>query len=199
MKTMLKPILLLVMLVPTAVYVGGASTPTRSGYLDDYAHLRPGRHLDEYWVNSDAIVKSGSAKIVIGEINTNMIKNKKGVTVAQCSEWLKSGLTHSRLFSESATGATAKIDLAITFMDPGSASARIWAGELGAGHAKVQIEGRITDIRSGKLLATFADRGDSSGGLGLKDLKGDAGPALIQHMIRKTAEAIDQEFSLYFR
>ncbi len=178
--------------------VACASTPTASGYLDNYERLKAGQHLERFWGNTSAIHKTVSPKILIGEISVDMISDKKGVTVDECVTWLRTDLKKGDLFVESAADPVAKIDLAITFMDPGSATARIMAGELGAGHAQVQVEGKVTDIGSGTLLATFAERGDASGYIGLQDLGGDAGPIMIKHMIEHIAEAINSELEALF-
>jgi len=71
-------------------------------------------------------------------------------------------------------------------------------GELGAGHAQVQVEGKITNMSNGDLLATFAERRRSSGAVGFKDLGGDAGPALIKHMIGEISSDINDELRSSF-
>jgi hypothetical protein len=68
-------------------------------------------------------------------------------------------------------------------MDPGSREKRIWAGEFGAGHARLQIEGRVVDNESGEIIAELAQRRRSSGALGAKDITHDAGPHIIEHLV----------------
>ena len=73
-----------------------------------------------------------------------------------------------------------RFDLAITHMDPGSSAERLWAGEFDAGHAQLQVEGKVVDIESGEIVAAFAERRRYSGALGAEDLGGDAGPRYCQ-------------------
>lgn len=189
----------LLLLFVAVELVGCASTPTATSYLDNYERLAPGKYLEKYWADTAAITPAPSARLTLGDIQTDTIADKKGVTVANSAEWLRAGVTRGELFAPGAGPAAGRLDLAITFMDPGSAAARIWAGELGAGHAQVQVEGRVTDPASGKLLAAFAERRRSSGAIGLQDMGGDAGPSLIRTMIDKITEAANQELAATFR
>ena len=80
----------------------------------------------------------------------------------------------------------------------GSAAKRIWAGEFGAGHAKLQIEGKVVDTQSGEVIAAFAERRRSSGSLGAQDLKGDAGPHIIEHLVGLVSADINSELRASF-
>ncbi len=83
-------------------------------------------------------------------------------------------------------------------MDPGSATKRIMAGELGAGHAQIQVEGKVIDTGSGETVAAFAEKRSSSGAIGLEDLKGDSGPELIEHLIGLISDDVASELSRTF-
>jgi len=85
-----------------------------------------------------------------------------------------------------------KLQLAITQMDPGSAVGRMIVGELGAGHAKIQVEGRLEN-NAGDIIMAFSDLRSNSGAIGLKDLGGDAGPQLVKDSLGELAEAIMAE------
>ena len=148
---------------------GHAAAPTASGYLSDYDRLQEGEYLEAYWVDIVQIKKSAAPTMLLGEISVTGIKNHKGVTVADCVSWLKADLLAMTVFSGSQSEAKYRLDLAVTHMDPGSAVKRIWAGEFGAGHAQLQIEGKVVDIESGKVMAAFAERRRSSGAIGAKD------------------------------
>ena len=56
--------------------------------------------------------------------------------------------------------------------------------ELGAGHAHLQVEGKVVDIHSGNAMASFAERRRSSEAIVAEDLAGDAGPHIIEHIKR---------------
>ena len=114
-----------------------------------------------------------------------------------CVGWLKNDLLGGAIVSAD-QGAPYRLDLAITHMDPGSAAKRIWAGEFGAGHAMLQIEGKVVDIESGAVMAEFAERRRSSGAIGLEDLGGDAGPHIIEHLASLISADVSHELLASF-
>ena len=182
-------------LVSGFILAGCSSTPppVTSGYLSDYHRLKPGTYLEEFWIDTGQVIKSEPPSIVLGEISAPGITDKEDVTVANCISWLTTGLLAGAAISDNKPDAGYRLDVAITYMDPGSASARILAGEFGAGHAKVQTEGKIIDINSGALIATFAERRRSSGAIGMDDLAGDSETGLIELMIKSISKDVNSE------
>jgi hypothetical protein len=182
--------------------LAGCSTPTASGYLADYDRLAEGQFLEEYWSDRSAIRAGGYSTIQLSEVSTDRIEDQKGITASECAELLRSSLVQGSLgnivASPSGTGRIAQLDVAITNMDPGSAAARIFAGELGAGHAWVQIEGSVVDPKSGEVLASFAERRRSSGAIGFEDVGGDSGPSQVRRMVRDIAIDIRKEIDASF-
>jgi hypothetical protein len=179
------------------IFTVQAAAPKASGYVSDYGRLIEGEYLEAYWIDMVDIERSKSPTVMLGDISIIGVKDHKGVTVDDCVGWLKGDLQKD-VISSGHTGAPYKLDLAITFMDPGSAAKRIWAGEFGAGHAKLQIEGKVTDIDSGKVVAEFAERRRSSGAIGVEDLGGDAGPHIIEHLVSLISDDINSELQASF-
>jgi hypothetical protein len=177
--------------------VGYAASPKPSGYLSDYDRLVEGEYLEAYWVDMPRVEKNAPPRFLLGEIAVSGIKDHKGVTVSDCVRWLRDDLLAKPAFSNG-EGARYRLDLAITYMNPGSAAKRIWAGEFGAGHAKLQIEGKVVDTQSSEVVAEFAERRRSSGSLGAQDLKGDAGPHIIEHLVSLVSADIDSELRASF-
>ncbi len=177
--------------------VGYAASPKPSGYLSDYDRLVEGEYLEAYWVDMPRVEKSAPPRFLLGEIAVSGIKDHKGVTVSDCVGRLRDDLLAKPAFSNG-EGARYRLDLAITYMNPGSAAKRIWAGEFGAGHAKLQIEGKVVDTQSSEVVAEFAERRRSSGSLGAQDLKGDAGPHIIEHLVSLVSADIDSELRASF-
>ena len=95
--------------------------------------------------------------------------------------------------------AQAKLEIAITEMTPGSAAGRMFAGELGLGHAWVQVEGRVVDIDLNEEVVAFSDRRRHSGAIGFRDIGGDAGPSLVREMLETIAAELVQELRETFR
>jgi hypothetical protein len=85
--------------------------------------------------------------------------------------------------------------MAITYLTPGNATARILAAELGAGHAFVQVEGKLTDAKTGEEIARFADRRRDSGSIGFEDVGGDAGPRLVERLLKGISADVVKELS----
>ena len=96
---------------------------------------------------------------------------------------------------EQPDSATAKISLAITYLTPGSVAGRFWAAELGAGHAIVQVDGKVIDAVTGKEIACFEDRQRDSGAIGFEDLGGDAGPRMVKRMLESISVNFVKELS----
>lgn len=176
---------------------GHAASPKKSGYLSDYDRLVEGEYLEAYWVDVTQIEKRDTPSMLLGEITVSKIKDHKGVSVTDCVGWLRKDLLKGVVVSDG-QAAKYRLDLAITHMDPGSRAKRLWAGEFGAGHAQLQIEGKVVDTESGEVVAAFAERRRSSGALGAKDLGGDAGPHIIEHLVGLISEDVNSEFVATF-
>lgn len=167
--------------------------PVESGYLSDYSRLQPGDHLERYWVDTNLVKKSEPPNIVLGTISAPGITDHEDVTVADCITWLTTGLLAGTAISDSNPDARYRLDVAITFMDPGSASERILAGEFGAGEARLQTEGKIIDLETGQLVAAFVEPQHTSGALGLGDIVGDSETGLIEVLIRALSKNVNNE------
>lgn len=179
-------------LVLALVLTGCASAPKPSDYLDDYERLEAGRHLERVWTS--AAFDSGlAARMQLGSIEPRRVVDFEEVTVEQAVGWLRDGLrTAGFPFGDN---GRYRLDLVISEMNPGSAAARIWAGEFGAGHAFAQVEGRVTDTATDEVVATFAERRRASGAAGLRDLGGDTGPAMVEELIKAIGADIAAEFA----
>jgi hypothetical protein len=185
--------LCIIVLVSGLILAGCTSTPTTSGYLSDYSRLKPTEHLEEYWADTKKIKKSDAPNIYLGEVSAAGISDKENVKVTDCIAWLRKDLLAGTAVSNNQSTAKYRLDVAITYMDPGSASARVLAGEFGAGHAKVQVEGKVFDVKSGQQVAAFAERRRSSGDIGIDDLGGDASASLVDNMIKSISKDVNSE------
>jgi hypothetical protein len=196
------PVVKYLILAITAVMIScivpvHAAAPKASGYLPDYDRLVEGEYLEAYWVDAPRVERSSAPQILLGTISVDGIRDHKGVTVANCVDWLESDLKSGRVISDSQE-AKYRLDLAITHMDPGSAAKRLLAGEFGAGHAQLQIEGKVIDVEKGEVVAMFAERRRSSGAIGIEDLAGDAGPHIIEHLVRLISTDVNSELLASF-
>jgi hypothetical protein len=190
----------LISLVFTLFLGAGCGTANKSGFLSGYQQLHQGRYVEKYWSDA-ALTKQTVSKIFIEPIDTSRIKDQPTVTVSDASRWLQTAINSSIKTNQSweiearPEQSTAKLALAITFLTPGSAGGRIFAGELGMGHAIVQVEGKLIDSNSGKEMALFADRRRDSGTIGIEDTTGDAGPKLVRGMLEKIGSHAVKEIS----
>lgn len=174
-----------------------AAAPKPSGYLPDYGLLVEGEYLEAYWVDMAKVRRSQIPQFELGDIETIRLEDKKHVAVADIVSWLKSDLLAQTVIT-SEDNAQYRLDIAITHMDPGSRAKRFWAGEFGAGHAQLQIEGKVIDKSNGEIVATFAERRRSSGALGAQDVLADAGPTIMEHLTRLISEDINNELQASF-
>src|SRR5262249_28719811 len=124
----------------------GCASVKPSGFLSGYERLHQGQYLEKYW--SDAELKPRTvSKISVEDIDTSRITDQQTVTRSDAAAWLKTAMVSSIQAepnwqtNNSSDQSTAKLFLAITYLTPGSAGGRIFAGELGMGHAIVQVEG----------------------------------------------------------
>jgi hypothetical protein len=171
-----------------------------TGYLERQSELLPGRYLDGFWCSDRLNGQPSYSEIRLVSIEPRGIEDHRGVSVADAVLWLRAHLAPSApptgtvvLLSLPGAGPTADLELAITEMTPGSVAARFWAGELGAGHAYVQVEGRLVDSGDGGLLCELVQRTRASGAVGFRDLGGDSGPAMVKQMLGMVARAIRGE------
>lgn len=174
---------------------GCTSTPNATGYLSGYDQMRAGRYLEKYWADTGRITKVASPNILLGTISVTKIHDQKGISAADCISALKSNLAKGGLISDKNQSAPLRLDLAVTEMTPGSAVGRV---TIGVGHAHLQIEGKVVDVKSNRVVVTFAERHGSSGNIGIDDLTGVAGPSLVKKMIKKTSEQINKELLTTF-
>jgi len=176
------------------------STPIATGYLEHQGQLEAGQYLDGLWC-SDLLASRSYSEVKITSIEARGIEDNRGVSAAEAVSWLRAHLLAAPeestggdvLLSFPGSGPSANLELAITEMTPGSVAARIWAGEFGAGHAYVQVEGRLTDAADGGVLCEFAQRTRASGAVGFRDLGGDSGPAMVKQMLAMVARALRSE------
>ena len=184
--------------------LAGCSTPLETGYLSDYGRLEEGQFLERYFADQAAISSGDYAEIVLATVSIDAIQDEDGVKKAECAQWLRQALVNDLSLTEpvvvasAGEGSTAELSMAITEMSPGSARSRILAGELGAGHAWIQLEGIVTDSRTEAVLASFAERRQSSGDIGIDDLGGDSGPSLVRQMIEAIGRDIRSELGASF-
>ncbi len=178
------------------VLLGGcASTPNATGYLSNYEQLHAGKYLEKYWADTGSIQKGASPTILLGTISVDKISDQKGISVADCVTALKADLKRGGMISEQSLLAPIRLDLAITEMTPGNAAQRI---TIGGGYIHLQIEGKVVDVESGRVLAAFAERHTSTSMIGIEDLAGSAGPSLVKHLIKISSERINKELSATF-
>ncbi|MHC4067036.1 MAG: DUF4410 domain-containing protein [Planctomycetota bacterium] len=173
------------------------STPVSTGYLDQQALHQPGQYLDGMWCSDRVSRKPAYSEVRISSVQAIGIRDRRGVSTEDAVSWLRAHLETSRgedvLLRFSDHGPVASLELAITEMDPGSAVARILVGELGAGHAFVQVEGKLTDATDGTLLCELVQRTRASGAIGFRDVGGDSGPAMVKQILGMIAAAVRDE------
>jgi hypothetical protein len=197
-----KKLTFLAVSVALAVLASACATSQPTGFLGTYENLSGGHHIEKVWYDHSQVRAGQYGSVELGRIDTTRIHDRGGVTLNECVAWMRSSLVQfessDRILSLSGSGSPARLDLAITEMNPGGAFMRMMIAELGAGHAWVQVEGRVVDPSTNTVLVTFSDRRRGSGVIGFRDLGGDAGPAMVREMLESIAGDVKQELQEIF-
>src|SRR5215831_13282348 len=150
-------------LILTIVVAGCSTGVQKSGFHSDYSRLYQGKYIKGFWAAPE-LDRRAVSRVFVEPIDTSRMEPQDKVPATNAVFWLRDSI-ETHLKSEPPCGlatqeseSTAKLKLAITFLTPGSASGRRWAGEIGVGHAIVQVEGKLIDAKTGNELAEFAER-----------------------------------------
>ncbi|MEM9281757.1 MAG: DUF4410 domain-containing protein [Verrucomicrobiota bacterium] len=188
------------MMVLIGIALSSCHTVKETDYLSNYEVLEKGDLLERVWQAPNASIPQ-SARIQLNTIDTRSIQDHEMISASQAKEILTSRLLTTGKTKEinittnknSQTTEFAILEISIVKMTPGSAAARILAGELGAGHAIVQVEGKLLRKSNGEALFIFSDRRGASGLAGIKDLAGDQGKNLVTKLLTAIADDIVAE------
>ncbi len=170
-----------------------------SGFLEDYQKLSEGEYLEKMYVDASSGIESGE-RVLVALPELKDLKENANYSAASAQKDFETMLVDA-FSSETKLKAVAKSEVkdasgfdyelatAITDLKPGNAGMRWFAGELGAGHAKVQAEGYLKDLKTGKIVFEFADRraGSAYGGM---DITGGDGQELLKHDLEEIAKAV---------
>lgn len=81
------------------------------------------------------------------------------------------------------------LETAVTEIEPGSKFGRFMAGDIGVGHSHVQVEGRLIDPATDKILLQFVDRRAGSA-MGGQDITGGDPRSLVEDDLEGIANAL---------
>ncbi len=182
------------LLLQTVLITGCASTGAKTGYLQNYDDLKRGSYLQGFYLSPKASSLNIST-IKVADIDTSKTPGAVTYTPSQAVTDLKDAIQNAALNNgepgkyvfDASAQADALLELAITEINPGSRAGRFWGGEFGAGHAYIQVEGKLKSIATGEELASFSEKRRSSGMAGAADTFGDMGPQLLKQMLNTIA------------
>ncbi len=182
--------------------VSACSTPKAGGLFRDTEALGKGHYVDKSRVDLAALREANFSAIVLAEIDTSRVADQDGITRQEGAATLFQALTQApsdpRVLKLSGSGAIGRLEVAIVEMSTGDAIARVLAGELGAGHAWVQVDARLVNPTSGQVVAEFSDRQRGSGAIGFRDTFGSSGPAMVREMLTGIGRALRDELRNIF-
>lgn len=161
-----------------------------------------GKFVDNVWITKSKVTyDSRTTKLNLEDINIDSISNEKGITKEECRSELKSDILkneHNKDFIvENQPEDSYKIKFIITNMSPGDAASRIWAAELGFGHANVEIQTIIS--KADQRIIEIRDSRNNSGAIGFRDTGGDSGPQLVRELLKQISDNIIQELNSIFK
>jgi hypothetical protein len=171
----------------------------QTNFHSDYSRLHQGKYIKGVWVSPE-LAGATVSRVFVEPIDTSRMKPKGKIPVENAAFWLKDSAEHQLKFQPPCGRATqdsestAKLTLTVNYLTPGSASKwALGAGELGAGRAIVQVEGKLTDSKSGNELAEFAERRRDSGAVGFEDIGRDASAQIVRPLLHNVGEDFVKE------
>jgi hypothetical protein len=189
--------------VAVVVAGSGCASPEKSDFLTGSPLMHQGKYVHSFW-SDGKIDRQTLSKIYVEPVDISRIKDYSDLTASAAGIELKKGVVWrisaqtGWVTVETPELATTRMSLAITYFTLGSPNARAWGSQFGAGHAIVQIDGKVTDATTGKEIACFEDRQRNSGGIGWADVvdsTGDAGPAMVRRMLESISGNFVKELS----
>lgn len=179
--------------------LAGCASAKKTAFITDFDKMPKGQHVDRFRSNPQLLNSNTLSNIFLADIDTTSVKDAKGISAHEAAASLReafvTALKEKGMSSVAdRSSATSELQLAISELNPGDQAARIFAAELGAGHAKVQVDGKLT-AKTGEEIAAFVDRRNRSGAIGFRDVGGDAGPKMIEEMFNQIASKAVQELT----
>ena len=190
----------LIMVCCISMLIFGCTTTRSSNVniLENNGTAKNGNYVDSLWINKDKIGKNASFKILLAEVNIDNISDEKGITKEECknilSEMILNSPSNHNILLEKDPSPDYRMKLAITNMSPGDRASRAWAGELGFGHAIVELQAIITNGQNERVIE-MKDSHRNSGLIGIRDTFTDSGPQLVKELLQQTSEDILKELN----
>ena len=188
------------LLLAATLVASCASVPVETRSFQETAEFTEGDYLDKIWFDSEVIAQENYSGVVLASVAALGVSDVKNISVNEAVMWLREGfgenVSEQVPIAGDSSGALARLDLLLTELDPGSTAKRFLAGELGAGHAWIQVEGTLFSADDEVVLAQFVHRTRASGVATFENSRfRDSGPILIKRMLVRTAEEIQKEIT----
>lgn len=176
----------------------GCASAKRSQYLTNFDEMKDGKHLEKIMVSPDLKLGNyATLELRKPTIETNTSPQFSNTSVEYLTtafyEELRriEGLNILLEGKENPHPAekTLVLETGITKLEPGSRLMRFLAGEVGGGHSHVQVDGRLIDAATGKIVFQFTDRRAGSG-FGSLDITGGDPQDLIESDLGGIANAL---------
>ena len=182
-----------------AMFAAGCSTGVqKSNFHSDYSRLHQGKYIKGFCATPE-LTGATVSRVFVEPIDTSRMEPEGKIPAENAAFWLKDSVEHQLKFQPPCGPvtqegeSTARLTIAVTYLTPGSATKRFWAAEFGAGHAIVQVEGKLTDSKTGNELAAFAERRRDSGAIGFEDMGGDASVRMVRRLLHNVGEDFVKE------
>ena len=155
----------------------GCASVQKSGYLTDYSQLADGKHLEKVVVSPELGSRENFGILIEDPNMDYVVEEDKPLALSSQDYFVEvlqkriesiTGLKTATVVGSPGNPGETHLTLrtAMTRLDPGSRLGRWFAGDLGAGHSHVQVEGELLDPATNISLMTFADQrsGSAAGG-----------------------------------
>ena len=186
-----------------ALFMSAVLPAACPGFLENYAQLRPGKYVEKYYFNNQALREKGYVILAVKEIDVTRIKNSSGLKPEEAANYLRRELQAAARQSQierffvfewnDQTPVQAVLEVAITEQSSGDRLMRFIGPLLGLGQAYFRVEGRVRDLQSNHVIASFTDHKSSKAIWPLRDFGQDGGVVMLKEMYLNVSDEIIKE------
>lgn len=186
-----------VLVFATAISWAGT---TVSPFLENYDQLRPGKYVEKYYFDNQALLEKGYISIAVKDVDVSRIKDSWGLKPEEAAAFLKRELqvaanrAHIGHFFdfEANNGTQGSLELAIIEQNSGAPVGRLFSA-FGWGQAYFRVEGRIRDTQTNRVIAAFSHFRASKASWPFRDLGQNGGVTMIKEMLAGASAEIINE------
>ncbi len=195
-----------VCLALSLIFLVVVSSVGAAGFLDNYAMLRPGKYIEGFYIDNQALHQKGYLTMSVKDVDVSQIKNSWGLEAEEAAVFVKRELQEAarrtqieRFFLfDTANQGQAVLEVAITEQSSGTPIGRFLVWLLGWGQPFLRVEGRVRDLQSNQIIASFSHYKSCKAIWPLRDLGHNGGIVMLREMYAIATDEIMREIGNAF-